>query len=110
MNILGISGYYHDSAAALIRDGAIVAAAQEERFSRKKGDEDFPALAAQYCLDEAGVGLDDIELVAFYDKPLAHLRPAARNPPGICAPWVSVLRQIDPGVGTAKAFAARRAD
>ena len=70
MNILGISGYYHDSAAALIRDGAIVAAAQEERFSRKKGDEDFPALAAQYCLDEAGVGLDDIELVAFYDKPL----------------------------------------
>jgi carbamoyltransferase len=70
MNILGISGYYHDSAAALIRDGVIVAAAQEERFSRKKGDEDFPALAAQYCLDEAGIGLDDVELVAFYDKPL----------------------------------------
>jgi len=70
MNILGISGYYHDSAAALVRDGVIVAAAQEERFSRKKGDEDFPALAAQYCLDEAGIGLDDIELVAFYDKPL----------------------------------------
>ena len=70
MNILGISGYYHDSAAALIRDGAIVAAAQEERFSRKKGDESFPALAAQYCLDEVGIGLDDVELVAFYDKPL----------------------------------------
>jgi carbamoyltransferase len=70
MNILGISGYYHDSAAALIRDGVIVAAAQEERFSRKKGDEDFPTLAAQYCLDEAGIGLDDVELVAFYDKPL----------------------------------------
>ena len=70
MNILGISGYYHDSAAALIRDGVIIAAAQEERFTRKKGDEDFPALAAQYCLDEAGIGLDDVELVAFYDKPL----------------------------------------
>ena len=70
MNILGISGYYHDSAAALIRDGVVVAAAQEERFSRKKGDEDFPALAAQYCLEEAGIDLDDVELVAFYDKPL----------------------------------------
>lgn len=70
MNILGISGYYHDSAAALIRDGVIVAAAQEERFSRKKGDEGFPAMAVQYCLDEAGIDLDDVELVAFYDKPL----------------------------------------
>ena len=70
MNTLGISGYYHDSAAALIRDGVIVAAAQEERFSRKKGDEEFPTLAAKYCLDEAGIGLDDVDLVAFYDKPL----------------------------------------
>lgn len=70
MNILGISGYYHDSAAALIKDGAIVAAAQEERFSRKKGDEDFPAMAAKYCLDEGGITLDDVELVTFYDKPL----------------------------------------
>ena len=60
MNILGISGYYHDSAAALIRDGVICAAAQEERFTRKKGDEDFPAQAVQYCLDEAGIELDDV--------------------------------------------------
>jgi len=70
MNILGISGYYHDSAAALIRDGVIVAAAQEERFSRKKGDEDFPAHAVRYCLDEAGLEIDDIAQIAFYDKPL----------------------------------------
>ena len=70
MNILGLSGYYHDSAAALVRDGTIVAAAQEERFSRKKGDEDFPGLAARYCLDEGGLDLDDIDTVAFYDKPL----------------------------------------
>ena len=70
MNILGISGYYHDSAAAIIQDGAIVAAAQEERFSRKKGDEDFPAMAAGYCLDQAGMKLEDVDLVAFYDKPL----------------------------------------
>jgi carbamoyltransferase len=70
MNILGISGYYHDSAAALIRDGVICAAAQEERFTRKKGDEDFPAQAVQYCLDEAGIELDDVGMVAFYDKPL----------------------------------------
>jgi len=70
MNVLGISGYYHDSAAALVLDGELVAAAQEERFSRKKGDEGFPALAVRYCLDEAGIDFDDIELIAFYDKPL----------------------------------------
>ena len=70
MNILGLSGYYHDSAAALVRDGMIVAAAQEERFSRKKGDEDFPTLAARYCLEEGGLALDDIDAIAFYDKPL----------------------------------------
>src|SRR4051794_9687127 len=68
--ILGISAYYHDSAAALVRDGEIVAAAQEERFSRKKNDAGFPSRAAEYCLAEAGVTLRDVELVAFYEKPL----------------------------------------
>jgi carbamoyltransferase len=68
--ILGISAYYHDSAAALLEDGEIVAAAQEERFSRKKGDAGFPARAAAYCLAEAGISLRDVDLVAFYDKPL----------------------------------------
>ncbi|MBI5136242.1 MAG: carbamoyltransferase [Nitrospirae bacterium] len=70
MIILGISAYYHDSAAALLRDGAIVAAAQEERFSRRKHDARFPAHAIRYCLDEAGIGLADVGRVVFYDKPL----------------------------------------
>lgn len=69
MRILGISCYYHDAAAALIVDGRIVAAAQEERFTRKKHDARFPKNAIAYCLQEAGVGLSDIDAVAFYDKP-----------------------------------------
>lgn len=71
MKILGISAFYHDSAAALIVDGKIVAAAQEERFSRKKHDEGFPVNAVRYCLHEGGVGPKDLDGVAFYDKPLA---------------------------------------
>ncbi|MCX7881854.1 MAG: carbamoyltransferase [Brevinematales bacterium] len=70
MVILGISAFYHDSAAALVRDGEIVAAAQQERFSRKKGDESFPREAIAYCLDEAGVSIQDVDYVVFYDKPL----------------------------------------
>jgi carbamoyltransferase len=68
--ILGISAYYHDSAAALVRDGDIVAAAQEERFTRKKHDAAFPANAIKYCLQEAQVALADIDYIVFYDKPL----------------------------------------
>lgn len=68
--ILGISAYYHDSAAALVVDGQIVAAAQEERFTRKKHDADFPAMAIKYCLEEAGISLDEVDHVVFYDKPL----------------------------------------
>lgn len=70
MKILGISAFYHDSAAAIICDGEIIAAAQEERFTRKKHDESFPVNAVKYCLKEAGVSLDEIEAVVFYDKPL----------------------------------------
>jgi carbamoyltransferase len=68
--ILGLSAFYHDSAAALVVDGRIVAAAQEERFTRKKHDPGFPALAAEYCLKEAGLTIDQVDYVAFYDKPL----------------------------------------
>jgi len=68
--ILGISGYYHDSAATLLVDGVIIAAAQEERFSREKNDERFPRNAIQYCLSEGGINLKDIDAVAFYDKPI----------------------------------------
>lgn len=70
VTILGISAFYHDSASCLIRDGRIVAAAQEERFTRKKGDASFPAHAIQYCLREGGVSPEELTAVAFYDKPL----------------------------------------
>src|SRR3954449_12038859 len=69
-SILGLSAFYHDSAAALIVDGEIVAAAQEERFTRKKHDPGFPAGAISYCLKEAGIKAEDLNYVAFYDKPL----------------------------------------
>lgn len=70
MNILGISAFYHDSAAALVRNGQIIAAAQEERFTRKKHDSDFPVNAVRYCLAEGGVGPGQLDAVAFYDKPI----------------------------------------
>ena len=69
MRFLGISAFYHDSAAALIEDGRIVAAAQEERFSRKKHDPRFPVNAINYCLNESSVGLAGVDYVVFYDKP-----------------------------------------
>jgi carbamoyltransferase len=69
-HILGLSAYYHDSAACVVRDGTIVAAAQEERFSRKKHDAGFPTQATRYCLQEAGVAVADLRAVVFYDKPL----------------------------------------
>ena len=70
MNLLGISAHYHDSAAALIRDGDIIAAAQEERFTRKKHDAGFPQHAISYCLAEGGIGIADLDGIVYYDKPL----------------------------------------
>lgn len=70
MKILGISAFYHDSAAALIRDGNIIAAAHEERFTRKKHDSSFPHNAVKFCLDYGGVSINDLSAVVFYDKPL----------------------------------------
>jgi carbamoyltransferase len=70
MNVLGISCFYHDSAAALLRDGQVLAACQEERLSRKKHDSGFPSRAIKYVLKEAGVGPSDLDAVGFYDKPL----------------------------------------
>lgn len=88
MHILGISAFYHDSAAALLRDGEIVAAAQQERFSRRKHDPRLPKEAVDYCLAEAGITLDEVDAVAFYDKPLVKferllLTYAALAPKGI---------------------------
>jgi carbamoyltransferase len=89
MNILGISAYYHDSAACLLRDGELVAAAQEARFSRVKHDPRFPSHAVQACLREAGIGVEALDCVAFYDKPFlkfdrileTHLAVAPRGLP-----------------------------
>ena len=67
--ILGLSCFYHDSAACLLKDGKIVAAAHEERFTRKKQDEAFPINAVNYCLKESGITIDDVKYVGFYEKP-----------------------------------------
>ncbi len=69
MNILGISAFYHDSAACLVRDGKIISAAQEERFTRKKHDFSFPKNAIYYCLQDSGLVGKDLDFIAFYDKP-----------------------------------------
>ena len=75
MHILGISAYYHDSAAALIQDGDILAAAQEERFSRKKHDARFPVNAIRYCLEHTRISPGNIDYVVFYDKPFLKFEP-----------------------------------
>ena len=68
MYILGISAFYHDSAACLLKDGKIIAAAQEERFTRKKHDHAFPSNAINYCLNEGGISGKELNYVSFYDK------------------------------------------
>ena len=69
-DILGISAFYHDSAACVVRDGTILAAAQEERFTRVKHDHNFPLNATRYCLEEAELSAEQLDYVGFYDKPL----------------------------------------
>jgi carbamoyltransferase len=116
MNILGISAFYHDSAAALVRDGEIVAAAQEERFSRRKHDERFPARAVEYCLAAAGVEAKALDAVVFYEKPLLKFERlletyVAFAPRGLRSflrampPWLGMKlhlpREIDKGLGGA---------
>ncbi len=83
MRILGISAYYHDSAACLLVDGEIVAAAQEERFTRKKHDSDFPSHACRYCLKEADLNVADVDVVGFYDKPLLKFERLLENYIGV---------------------------
>ena len=70
MYILGVSCFYHDSAACLIKDGKIIAGAEEERFTRKKHDNSFPQKAIEYCLKEAGITAKELDYVSFYEKPL----------------------------------------
>ena len=90
--ILGISAYYHDSAACLIEDGVLVAAAQEERFTRRKHDAGFPSRAVEFCLREAGIGVADLTLVGFYEKPLVKFARLLETY-AACAPrgWRSYL-------------------
>lgn len=92
MIILGISCYYHDSAAALIKDGDIIAAAQEERFTRKKHDQDFPRKSIDYCLNAAGITIQNVDLVAFYDKPFLKFERLLESylayaPKGLLSAW-----------------------
>ena len=79
MWILGISAFYHDSAAALIRDGEILAAAQEERFTRKKHDSRFPAHAVRYCLESAGLKPNQLDAAVFYEKPFIKFERLLEN-------------------------------
>lgn len=116
MRILGISAFFHDSAAALVEDGRIVAAAQEERFSRRKHDERFPQHAVAYCLGEAGIAAGQLDAVVFYEKPLLKFErlletALAFAPRGFPAflrsmpPWLQrklhLPREIDRGLGGA---------
>lgn len=114
MNILGLSAFYHDSAAALVRDGEILAAAQEERFTRQKHDERFPENAVRYCLETAGLQASELDAVIFYEKPLLKFERLletylAYAPRGLFSfframpPWLQqklhLPREIDRGLG-----------
>ena len=94
--ILGISAFYHDSAACLLRDGEVIAAASEERFTRKKGDESFPAHAVRYCLAEAGARTADLAAVGFYDKPLLKLERILETYVGIAPRGFTSFRMAGP--------------
>lgn len=95
MIILGISCYYHDAGAALVVDGQLIAAAEEERFSRRKHDSDFPALAIQFCLREAGITIDQVDHIGFYEKPLVKfnriLETVLAGWPVTLKPWLKAI-------------------
>ena len=103
MRILGISAFYHDSAAALVEDGRIVAAAQEERFTRKKHDPSFPIHAIGYCLEAAGAKLSDIDHVAFYDKPFLKFERLLETYIALAPRGLPLVPDGDPAVAEGKA-------
>ncbi|HEV8305295.1 MAG TPA: carbamoyltransferase [Gemmatimonadales bacterium] len=105
--ILGISAFYHDSAACLLRDGEIVAAAQEERFTRKKGDAAFPRHAASYCLEAAGIRPSDLAYVGFYDKPLLKFERILETYLGVAPRGFSQFRLAGPAWMKEKLFQDR---
>ena len=109
MQILGISAFYHDSAAALVRDGEIVAAAQEERFTRKKHDSRFPTHAVEYCLAEAGARLARSRLCCFLRQAVSEVRAAARNLHRVRAPRSALVSDGDAVVDSREAIPKKSA-
>ena len=107
MNILGLSAFYHDSAACLVRDGEIVAAAQEERFTRKKHDSRFPANAVAYCLREGGITLADLDVVVFYDKPLLKFERMLETYLAFAPRGIQSFRDGDAGLDEREAVPAK---
>src|SRR6266576_2788726 len=105
--ILGISAFYHDSAACLLRDGQIVAAAQEERFSRKKGDASFPTRAVEYCLRTAGITPAALSYVGFYDKPLLKFERILQTYLGVAPRGFASFRLAGPAWMKEKLFQDR---
>lgn len=107
--ILGISAYYHDSAAALLKDGAVVAAAHEERFTRKKHDPDFPTQAVRYVLEEGAVSLDQVAAVVFYDKPFLKFERLLETYHAFRAARPEKLSDLHAGLDQGKGFHALHA-
>jgi len=96
-SILGISAYYHDSAAVFLRGGEVVAAAQEERFSRRKHDPGFPGAAIRYCLREGGITLAGVDAVVFYDKPLLKFERLLETYLGFAPRGLRSFLELGPG-------------
>jgi len=96
-NVLGLSAYYHDSAAALVREGRIVAAAQEERFSRRKNDERFPSQAVRFCLQHGGLTPADLDAVVFYDKPITKFSRMLESYLAVAPAGLRTFPQVLPG-------------
>ena len=107
--ILGISAFYHDSAAAILIDGEVVAAAQEERFTRVKHDASFPHHAVKYVLDEGGLALEDLTAVAFYDKPYLKFERLLETYNGFAPPGIDQFPVLHPGLDQGKALHAQDA-
>ncbi len=106
--VLGISAFYHDSAAALVVNGDIVAAAQEERFTRRKHDPAFPVHAIRYCLDEAGIAPEALDYVGFYEKPFLKLERLLETYVSYAPRGFRSFLQFAPAVGHAEAPPAPR--
>ena len=94
--VLGLSAFYHDSAACLLRDGEIIAAAQEERFTRKKSDASFPRHAVRYCLQAAGIAPSELAYVGFYDKPLLKFERILETYLGVAPKGFTSFRMAGP--------------